>query len=185
MTDTSKSKAGPIGLNYPVLAKNNYFMWSLKMKVFMHAQGVWEAASTDDKVVMAAIYQGISEDMLLSFAEKKIAKQAYEAIKTQYMGANRVKDAKVKTLRADFESLTMKETDEMEDFYIKLSGIVTYIRMLGEDMAESNIVKKLLRVVPSKLVQIASTIEQFGDKETISLEEVVGRLKAHEERVRA
>ncbi|XP_074362403.1 uncharacterized protein LOC141702672 [Apium graveolens] len=101
------------------------------------------------------------------------------------MVANRVKSAKVKILRAEFESVTMKETDEMEDFYIKLSGIVTYIRMLGEDMAESNVVKKLLRVVPSKFVQIASTIEQFGDMETISLEEVVGRLKAHEERVRA
>ncbi|XP_074347025.1 uncharacterized protein LOC141685846 [Apium graveolens] len=140
MTDTSKSKDGPIGLNYPMLAKNNYSAWSLKVKVFIQAQGVWEAVEPDDpkapvsvrtdKVELTAIYQGIPEDMLLSLAEKKTAKEAWEAIKTQCMGADCVKAAKVQTLRAEFESLSKKETDEMEDFYMKLSGIVTNIHML-------------------------------------------------------
>lgn len=41
--DVSKPKEGSIGLNYPMLARNNYTAWLLKMKVFMQAQGVWEA----------------------------------------------------------------------------------------------------------------------------------------------
>lgn len=62
-------------------------------------------------------------------------------------------------------------------------GIVINIRLLGEKVEESNVVKKLMRAVPTKYLQIASTIEQFGDIEAMLEEEVVGRLKAFEERL--
>ena len=45
-------------------------------------------------------------------------------------------------------------------------------------------VKKLLRAVPMKFLQIASSIEQFGELDTMSVEEVIGRLKTHDERIR-
>lgn len=51
-------------------------------------------------------------------------------------------------------------------------------------MEKSYLLKKILRVVPTKFVQIVSTIEQFGAFETMSVEETIGRLKAHEERAR-
>ena len=85
-------------------------------------------------MALAAIYQGIPEEILLSIAEKKTAKDAWEAIKVLCMGAERVKVAKVQTLRTEFESLNMKETDELEDFCMKLNGIVTNIRILGESV---------------------------------------------------
>lgn len=77
----------------------------------------------------------------------------------------------------------MKDTDTVDDFSMKLSSLVTNIRALGEDVTESYVVKKLLRAVPSFL-QIASTIEQFGDLKLMTLEETVGSLKAHEERIK-
>lgn len=43
--------------------------------------------------------------------------------------------------------------------------------------------KKILRVVPTKFLQIVSAIEQFGNLEKMSIEEVIGSLKAHEERL--
>ncbi|XP_074323265.1 uncharacterized protein LOC141660198 [Apium graveolens] len=78
----------------------------------------------------------------------------------------------------------MKESGSLDDFYMKLHGLVTNIRALGETMEESYVVKKLLRAVPSRFLHIASAIEQFGKLEGMSVEEVVGSLKAHEERVR-
>lgn len=100
---------------------------------------------------------------MLTIAEKEIAKEAWEAIKTLCMGAERVKKAKVQTLKGEFESLVMKEMDQVDDFCMKLSGIVTNIRVLGETMEESSVVRKILRAVPEKYLQIASNIEQFGD----------------------
>lgn len=65
-----------------------------------------------------------------------------------------------------------------------MNGLVANIRALGESVEESYVVKKLLRAVPTKFLQIASTIEQFGDLEKMSVEEAVGSLKAHEERLK-
>lgn len=177
-----------------MLTKTNYTVWALKMKVFMQAHGVWEAvdpkdpkATIEEKVdkrALAVIYQGIPEELLLSIAEKGTAKEAWDAIKTVSLGADKVKKARAQTLKGEFESLRMRDGDLLDDFYMKLNGLVTNIRALGEKMEEAYVVKKLLRAVPSKFLQIASAIEQFGNLEVMSIEEVVGSLKAHEERLR-
>lgn len=90
----------------------------------------------------------------------------------------------MQTLKTELEMLRMKDTEQLDEFCIRLYGIVTNIRVLGETVEEAYVVKKLLRVVPSKYLQIASTIEQFGDLEQMTVEETVGRLKAHDERIR-
>ncbi|CAH9098259.1 unnamed protein product [Cuscuta epithymum] len=192
--DGSKNKEGAVSLQYPMLAKNNYTPWAIKMKVFMQAQGVWDAIEPadpkaeiedrKDKMAMAAIYQGIPEEMLLSLAEKKTAREAWDALETIYMGEERVKSARIQTLKSEFEMLRMKESESIDDFAIKLHKIATNIRTLGEKFEEACVVKKLLRAVPTKYLQIASTIEQFGDMETMTVEEAVGRLRCYEERIR-
>ena len=35
-------------LCYPMLTRSNYTTWAIKMKVFVHAQGVWDAVKHDD-----------------------------------------------------------------------------------------------------------------------------------------
>lgn len=193
--DTPKSETSTkVGFSYPMLSRANYTTWSVKMKVYMQAQGVWEAIEPEDpktkaetkkdKMALAIIYQGIPEDMLLIVAEKKSAKEAWEAIKTMSVGGDRVQKAKVQTLKTELEMLRMRDTEQLDEFCMKLYGIVTNIRVLGEKVEEAYVVKKLLRSVPSKYLQIASTIEQFGDLEQMTVEEIVGRLKAHEERIR-
>ena len=59
-----------------------------------------------------------------------------------FMGVARVKEAKVQALKGEFESLIMNEMEKIEDFCMKLSGIVTNIRVLGEIMEESSVVRK-------------------------------------------
>ncbi|XP_074327604.1 uncharacterized protein LOC141665518 [Apium graveolens] len=193
--DANKLKiGGSYGLSYPLLARSNYTAWALKMKVVMQAQGVWYAIESSDpkvaaeekidKVALAMIYQGIPEDVLLSIANKKTAKESWDMIKTLCQGADKAKKARVQTLKSEFEMLSMKDNEQVEDFHLRMNGLVTNIRALGEVMEESYVVKKLLRAVPAKFVQITSTLEQFGDMETMTVEEAVGSLKAHEERIK-
>ena len=193
-TETDKSKESAVGLNYPMLTKSNYTVWSLKVKVFMQAHGIWEAVEPKDpeavieekkdKLALAAIYQCIPDDMLLTIVEKTTAKGAWDAIKTMCLGADRVRKAKVQTMKAEFESLRMTDGEALDDFCMRLNALVTKIRELGEDMAESYVVKKLLRAMPPKFLQITSTIEQFGDLEVMTVEETIGSLKAHDERLK-
>ncbi|KAL8109957.1 hypothetical protein AgCh_025892 [Apium graveolens] len=130
----------------------------------MQAQGVWLAVEpTDlkatveektDKVALTMIYQGIPEQMLLSIGDEKTAKGAWDALKTMYLDAEKVKKAKIQTLKAQLESLSMQDSEQLEDFSMKLNGLIT------------------------------STLEQFGDLEIMSVEEAIGLLRIHEERMK-
>lgn len=75
----------------------------------------------------------------------------------------------------------MKDKEQIDEFHIKLNGLATNIRALGEDMVESYVVKKLLRVVPARFLHITSIMEQFGNLKTMPVEEAIGSLKEHEE----
>ncbi|GJU61828.1 zinc finger, CCHC-type containing protein [Tanacetum coccineum] len=83
--------------------------------------------------------------MLLSLAEKETAKETWTTLKTMYMEADRVKTTRVQTLKAEFEVLSMKETESVDEFATKLSNVVSNIRALGEKIEETYVVKKLLR----------------------------------------
>ncbi|KAK1353667.1 hypothetical protein POM88_052032 [Heracleum sosnowskyi] len=145
--ETGKTKDGAVSLNYPMLSRGNYTAWAMKMKVYLQAHGVWVAVESKekdavvddrtDKIALAAIYHGVPEDVLLSLAEKETAKDAWEAIKVMCQGADRVKKARVQTLKTEFKAMIMKDTDSLDDFYLKMSGLVTNIRALGEVIAES------------------------------------------------
>lgn len=138
-------KEGRITLHYLMLSRANYVAWAIKMRVFMQAQGVWDAVEPrtpntlvevkKDKMALAAIYQGIPEDLLF-----------------------------VLGLKAEFESLNMKESEGVDEFTVKVINIVSTMRALGDTVDESYVVKKLLRAVPDKFLQIASALEQFGDQ---------------------
>lgn len=94
--DPGKNKDGAVSLSYPMLTRANYTAWGIKMKVYMQAHGVWEAVAPKDpkaavedkmdKIAMAAIYQGIPEDILLAVADKETAKEVWEAIKVLCRG---------------------------------------------------------------------------------------------------
>ena len=127
-------------------------------------------------MALAAIYQGVPEDVLLMIAKKDSAKEAWETLRTMHMGADRVKEAKVQTLKSEFEVLCMRDGESVDEFAMKLTSIVTGIRSLGEQVDETSVVKKFLRAAPHRYMQIVTSIEQFGDLKTMSVEEVVSRL---------
>ncbi|KAF0894023.1 hypothetical protein E2562_033807 [Oryza meyeriana var. granulata] len=64
---------------------------------------------------------------------------------------------------------------------MRINGLVASLRELGEAMEESRVVKKILRVVPKKMKQVAVAIEMLMDLNTMSVEELVGRLRVAEE----
>lgn len=61
--------------------------------------------------------------------------------------------------------------------------MVSNIRSLGDKVEDAYKVKKWLQTILMKFLQISLTIEKFGDPETMTVEEVAERLKAHEERI--
>ena len=78
----------------------------------------------------------------------------------------------------------MKYGDSIDDFFMNLTMIVNDIRLLGNKVEEIFVVKKFLQAILPRFMQIVTFIEQFDDLKNISIEEVIGSLNVHEERLR-
>ncbi|GJW53151.1 hypothetical protein Tco_0097236 [Tanacetum coccineum] len=108
----------------------------------------------------------------------------WEVIKTCNLGADRVKEARLQTLITEFENMKMSDIDTIDAYAAKLSGIASKSTTLGEVMSKLKLVKKFLTSLPRWFVHIVAALEQVLDLKTTGFKDVVGRLKAYEERVK-
>ena len=130
------------------------------------------------------MFQSIPEALTLQVGELDTAKAVWDAVKARHVGAEMVSEARLQTLMAEFDRLKMKEEDKIDAFVGKLSEISSKSASLGEVIEEAKIVKKFLKSLPRiKYIHIVASIEQVLDLNTTSFEDIVGRLKAYEERI--
>lgn len=150
-------------------------------------QGIWDAIKPvagvtvevrKDKTVRAYIFQAIPKDILLQITMKKTSKDAWDSMKTRYLGADRVKKARLQTLMSELVALRMTEGESINEFASKLSGMVTKFRSLGDTLDDATLVKKLLDSVLDKFLQLVDSIEQSYDLDVMLFGEAIGRLKA-------
>ncbi|GJY05637.1 hypothetical protein Tco_0371577 [Tanacetum coccineum] len=105
-------------------------------------------------------------------------------LKTRHIGEERVQQARLQTLKSDFEMLHMKEDETINTFTGKLTTLVNKAASLGHKIEDSVVVRKLLNAVPDKFLQIVASIEQYSDLDEMSVDEAIGRLKTFEERIK-
>ena len=74
-----------------------------------------------------------------------------------HVSVEQVKEAKVQTLKSEFEAIRRKDGESIDDFFMKLTTIVTGICWLDEKVEEIFVVKKFLRVVPLRFMQIVTS----------------------------
>ena len=74
----------------------------------------------------------------------------------------------------------MAKTDSVMDFGMKFMHIISYLQNLGEAMEEKEVVRRYLRVTLAKFDALTLSLEQYGDLDKVSLDEVIGSLTVHE-----
>ncbi|MDM1625907.1 DUF4219 domain-containing protein, partial [Escherichia coli] len=106
------------GITYPILTRTNFSSWSIKMQAVMEASELWDVVSPSDptrtvnakknKMARATIFNAIPEDVLFMVATKESASEVWQALNTMFLGTNRVKSARIQTLKEEFDSMKMK-----------------------------------------------------------------------------
>ena len=189
-TTKPTKEGGSSSIKCPILSATNYTVWAMRMRVLLRVHKVWEIVETeaegDEKndMAMALLFQSIPEVLILQVGELNTAKKVWDAIKARYVGAERVKEARLQTLMAEFDRLKMKDIEKIDDFVGKLSEISSKSASLGEEIEEPKMVKKFLKCLPrKKYIHVVAALEQVLDLKTTTFEDIVGRLKAYEERV--
>ncbi|GJR47277.1 zinc finger, CCHC-type containing protein [Tanacetum coccineum] len=172
-----------------MLKPTNYSLWAIRMQIILEANGLWEmiepsettqSDNKKDKTAIAFLYQSLPEEQLLQITKHKTAKAIWDALKTRHMGEQRVQQARLQTLKSDFEMLQMKEDETIDTFTGKLTTLANKAASLGHTFEDPTLVRKLLNAVPDKFLQIVASIEQYSDLDDMTLEEAIGRLKTYE-----
>jgi hypothetical protein len=178
---------------YPVLVPVKYTGSTIKVQAILDAQGLWEVvapangADVDErrnKMARAQLLQALPEDILMQVSTKPTAKEVWDSLKTRFVNADRVKAARLATLKGEFDKLIMEDTEPLDDYAGKISGMATRYAGLGATLDDASMVKKLLDTVPDRLYPTVAGIEQFYDVETMPFEEALSRLRAFDERSR-
>ena len=81
-------------------------------------------------------------------------------------------------LHAEYESIALREGEAIEDFALRLTGIVQRLATLGDPEPDEKVMAKYLRMVRPWYKQLVISIKTLLDISTLSIEEVTGRLKA-------
>ena len=136
-----------------------------------------------DSKALFYLYQAVHESVFPRIAVSKRSKDAWETLKIAYQGMEKVKIAKLQFLRRDFETLYMKEYDNIDSFFTHVIGMVTQIRSHGETLKEKRIMEKLLSSLPSRFDIIVTTIEENKDLSKFTVDEIHASLITHEQRL--
>ena len=126
-------------LQTPIFTGKNYEYWSVTMKALFRGQ--WEivqhgyAEPADmtaynnltqvekdvlreqrkkDGNALFFIHQAMHESILPRIVAKTNAKEAWDTLEAAYQGLDKVKTSKLQILRKDFESLSMKDSENVD-----------------------------------------------------------------------
>ncbi|XP_066358296.1 uncharacterized protein [Miscanthus floridulus] len=116
--------------------------------------------------------------MVPTLATKASGKEAWEAIRTMRIGDDRVRKSTAQSLRVEYEQISFRDGESVEDFALRLSNLVQRLAILGDPEPEPKVVAKYLRVARPRYKQLVISIETLLDINELSIEEVIGRLKA-------
>ncbi|KAK2979847.1 hypothetical protein RJ640_000734 [Escallonia rubra] len=122
---------------FPKLVKDNYERWSIQMKTFLGGQDVWEAveeeyvepenlAGASQAVKKAAKEARMKDRKALSLIQlgATTAKKAWDRLENTFKGIDKVKKVRLQSLRGEFESLQMKDSETIFDYISRVLSVV-------------------------------------------------------------
>ncbi|GLU23298.1 hypothetical protein SLE2022_393180 [Rubroshorea leprosula] len=109
--------------------------------------------------------------------------EAWDLLKIEFEGDTRVKGNNVITLKRQVEMLRMSEDETVHQYSSKLQDLVNRIRANGGEFPNKRIAEKIMVSVPDKFESKISAIEETCDLDTMTINELISKLKAHEQRL--
>ncbi|KAL4301681.1 hypothetical protein GQ457_10G015230 [Hibiscus cannabinus] len=196
---------GMVPFQFPRLTKGNYENWCLRMKALLEAQDAWEIThkgyespqdetllsqqerdaftktKKKDQQALSLIHQCLDDSMFVKVANANTAKEAWEILQNSLQGVDKVKKVRLQVLRGEFETLRMKESESISDYYSMVVVIVNQMKIYGENIEDVRVIEKILRSLTPKFDYVVCVIES-NDLDSKSIEQIIGELQAQEDR---
>ncbi|GAU10443.1 hypothetical protein TSUD_419200 [Trifolium subterraneum] len=112
--------------------------------------------------------------------ECKTAKEIWETLQTHHEETNSVKETRIDIGVRKFELFEMKEEETIDQMYGRFTSITNELNSLGKAYTTHERIRKILRCLPKTWRPIVTAITVAKDLTKVSLEDLIGSLKAHE-----
>ena len=136
-----------------------------------------------DKKALFFLYQAVDEVVFEKISNATTAKEAWEMLQRSYKGDEKVKNVRLQTLRGEFESLKMKDSESISDFFSRVQTVVNQLRVNGEKKEDLLVIEKIMRSLTSRFDYVVAAIEEGRDLSIMTIEGLMGSLCAHEYRM--
>ncbi|XP_052203724.1 uncharacterized protein LOC127808967 [Diospyros lotus] len=189
-----------LGTGPPMFTGENYHIWVIKMKAYLKALNLWDAVEVgadplpllpnptmaqiknheEQKAkqpkALTCIHSALSDVIFTRIMTCESPKEAWEKLRSEFEGSDRVRAVKLLTLKREFEMLRMKEGETVKDYSAKLMELVNKIRLFGETYEDSKVVEKILISLPARFESKISAIEESCDLKTLTIAELISKL---------
>eukprot|EP00268_Persea_americana_P051130 TRINITY_DN5623_c0_g1_i2.p1 TRINITY_DN5623_c0_g1~~TRINITY_DN5623_c0_g1_i2.p1 ORF type:complete len:341 (-),score=50.50 TRINITY_DN5623_c0_g1_i2:1073-2095(-) len=136
-----------------------------------------------DKKVLFFLYQAVDEIVFERISSATTAKDAWEMLQKSYKGDEKVKSVRLQTLRGEFETLSMKDTETISDYFSRVQSAVNQLRVNGENLEDVRVIEKIMRSLTNRFDYVVGAIEEERDLSTRTIEGLLGSLCSHEHRI--
>jgi hypothetical protein len=130
------------------------------------------------------LFQSIERPILETILVRETSKDIWDAMRSKYQGSTKVKRANLQALRREFEVLSMKETESVEEYFSRTLAIANRMSTQGQRLEQVTVVEKILRSMPAKYNYVVCSIEESNDVTTMSIDVLRSSLQVHEQRMK-
>ncbi|XP_020972634.1 uncharacterized protein LOC110269269 [Arachis ipaensis] len=146
-------------------------------------EGVDAAQQRRDQLVLSQIHQEVNYTVFDKIANAKSAKEAWNTLKLSYKGVDKAQKVKLQSLRREYKRYEMSSSETVEQYFTHVTDLVNKMRVYGEDMADSEVVEKILRTMPMKYDHVVTMILESHDMDTMTIAELQETMESHISRI--
>ncbi|XP_017974472.1 PREDICTED: uncharacterized protein LOC108661553 [Theobroma cacao] len=198
MASASYKASAPLVFN-----GENYPIWVVKMKAYLHAFDLWDVIEVGEKLpilsqanptiaqlkqhsedvakrfkVLSCIHSTISDSIFTRIMACESPKEAWDKLKEDFQGSDRMWQIQILNLLKEFDILKMREDESIKKYSDKILKLVNQLRLTREDLLEKRIVNKVFVSLLEKFEAKISSLEYFKDLSKTTITELVNALQA-------
>ncbi|XP_020245199.1 uncharacterized protein LOC109823329 [Asparagus officinalis] len=189
----------------PIFSGENYDFWRIKMWMIFIAHDLWKLMEKGfevpedkesltpaeqktlkinymrDAKALGLIQNVVSNSIFPMISNEEIATVTWDILQEEHRGSEKVQAVKLQTIRKEFEQISMRVEERLDDFLTRFTNVINQLKTYGEDVTKQRVVKIILISLSSRYDPIVSVIEETKDMEKLSLQEAIASIKAFDQ----